>query len=178
MNRPSRPLIRLDAGPSVPGAAVRLMLGGVAVGCCWIATAGAVPGALALLLGVAVAAVVRRPASLAPGVLVLVLGVVTVFTSSGIGASTFGLVLAVHLLLRLAALCAFVGWDTRVELVVLGDAALELLPAQLLVQTLTAAAAVLSTEHSSAGLLRWVAVGAALALALLVLPRGWLTGRS
>ncbi len=171
------PRIRLAVGPSVTGFALSAALGAVAVGCCWLATTGVVPAALGLLMALVTVAVVRRPASLAPAALVLLIGAVTVFTGSGIGARTFGLVLALHVMLRLAAVCSYLRWDTRVELAVLRDALLELLPVQVLVQVLTVGAAVVTSAPGSAGPLRWLAVGAALAVALLVLPRSWLTNR-
>lgn len=179
--------IELELGRAVPGWTLRVGLGGVGGLLVGLSRAADLPVgptrvfvamALVGLVGVLCAAVVR-PGSLTAGALVVVVGLFEIGRPAGFTARTFVLILLVHVLLRLAAVAAQVGWRARLEVAVLTAQAREVAVVQVGVQLLALVAASMSLVTAGAdggGLGAWVrvgAVGGVLALVALLLPRTW-----
>lgn len=188
--------VEVDLAGPVPGAAVRV-LPSLAVLVCGLLLR---PGGWALwagVLAVAVAVAVRPRSGAAPA-FVLLVGVAVwaggdlLAPDAGSGVHTgrlvrlSALVLGVHLVLRLSALAGNVAWRGRVEAAVLLRIARAVLGLQLTVLLMLLAVVWLRAGLGStlAGSvtgqqgLRLVAVLAAVAAVLLVLPPGWLRRRS
>lgn len=166
-----RERVLVDVGATVPGGVLRGalgMLGALVVALSGLADVGA-GGLRPLLLVGAVGCVVvavLQPGGIAPGLLVVVVGVRLLQDPAAVDLRTCGLVLAVHLLLRTAALAAQARWGTRVEVALVGAELRGLAVLQLGAQalTLTAAAVLASGEPGSgAPWFRLAAVAAALA---------------
>ncbi len=175
------PRLELETGPTVRGWVLRLALGCLAVGLLsaplrpgdgWALGAGQPPAAL--LFVAVVLALVGWPGGAAAAVLVA-LTAVRVLTGDLLGVPTaLGLVLGVHLLLTLAALCGQAPWTSRVEVGVLADAGRLVLRGQVLALPLTAVAVLvagLGAEPSGRDWLRVAAVLAVLAVAVLLVRR-------
>lgn len=180
----------------VPGSTVRL-LPSVAVLVCGLLLS---PSGWALWAGVLLVAVAVavRPVSAAAPAFALLVGVavwaggdlLAPEASGGVDVARLArlsaLVLAVHAVLRLAALAGNVAWRARVEAGVLLRVARSVLALQLLVQPVGLAVVWLraglgpALAGSSAGQhgLRLLAVMAVVTAVLLVLPRGWLRRRT
>lgn len=188
--------LRLELGPSLPGAAVRVLPGAVVVGL------GATDGVLAdlggtapagglvgsgivevLLLGAAVMAA-WRPALPSASI---VLGLLALRVLSGpdlLAAGALGLLrlvvllLGTHLLLRLTGLAAHVAWSARVERAVVARWLAPVVPVQagviaLVGAVLTTRAVAAVAPDGADDVLRVVAVVAVVAVVLVVTPQGW-----
>jgi hypothetical protein len=197
MSRADRDLrLRLELGPSVPGALVRLLPGtalvtlaaadGVLADLGRTAPAGGLVGSgvveVALLAVAAISA--WRPSLPGAAIALALLALRVVSGPDLLAAGPLGLVrlglllLGTHLLLRLSGLAAHTAWSARVEGAVLRRWLAPVVPVQagvaVLVGAVLAARAVAdgaSTE--AAGALRLVAAVAAVAVVLAVAPPGW-----
>lgn len=175
------PRLEPETGPTVRGWVLRLALGCLAVGLLaaplrpgdgWALGAGHPPAALVFVAVVLV--LLGWPGGAAAAV---VLGLIAVRVLSGdlLGVpAALGLVLGVHLLLTLSALCGHAPVTSRVEVGVLADAGRLLLRGQALALPLTALAVLVAgigTEPSGRDWLRVAAVLAVLAVTVLLVRR-------
>lgn len=185
---PPAPRVELALARAVPGALVRLLPGLLVV------AGGALVGAGSTVWTVtAVFAVVVtwRPVWPVSALFTLALGVWVLGgddlllldprtgTVPGIWRLA-ALVLTVHLVARLAALAAHVGWRSTVEVPVLGRLARSVLTVQVVAQSLVLLVAWVRTGLGGAGGQEWlriVAVAGAALLALLLVPREWMQRR-
>lgn len=189
--------LRLELGSTVPGALVRLLPGAALVVLAAVdglladlggtAPAGGLVGSgvvEVLVLGVAALSAWRPAAPSAAIALVLlalrVLSGPDLLAAGALGLVRLGLLLlGTHLLLRLAGLAAHTAWSARVELVVLRRWLASVVPVQAGVAVLVGAvlgvrATTAGVPAEGSGVLRLVAVVAAVAVVLAVAPQSWL----
>ena len=180
------PRLRLELVAAVPGAVVRLAPAPLVLWCA--ALVGGQPFAW-LTAAVGAVAVVWRP-DLPTASVAAVLTALWVFgggdqLSERAGNDGLlrmaGLVLALHLLLRVTGLAAHVAWRGSVEGAVLARLARSVLGAQLVAQGLLLAVVWLRSgiggQVAGQEWLRVAAVLAAVGATFLVVPRGWLVRR-
>ena len=184
---PPPPVVRIALAGAVPGLVVRLVPSALVL-LCTVLTAG---HPVLWWFGLTAAVLVAwRPAWPTVPLLLVLLGFwllggddrLTVEQAAGGGLlRVAGLVLAAHLLVRVAALCEHVPWDGLVEVPVLGRLLRSVLGVQVVVQALVLATvwlrANLGLSTVGQGWVRVVAVAAVVAVVLVVVPRVWLTGR-
>ena len=161
--------VGVQLGPWLPGWSLRLVCGGVALGCVVLAGAGPRLTVVGALLGVVLALWPRGPLPVA------VLGFVAfVLATAGAGPlrpGAFGVLAGTHLLVQLAAVLAPYGSSVRVELRALLVPARRYLPVQLAAQLLALLGALVTLGRVE---LVWSAPLAAVALTALVV---WLVPR-
>ena len=177
------PRVELGLVAPVPGVVVRVLPALLVVACA--ALVGWDSAVVWALAAAATGLVTWRPALPVPA---LVAGVVGLLVYGGgdltAGADDAGLprmaalVLCLHLLLRVSGLAAHVAWRGVVEASVLARLARSVLGAQLVAQALLLAVVSLRTAGGVGHeWLRAIAVGAAVLVAVLVVPRAWLVRR-
>lgn len=163
-----RERVRVDVGATVPGGALRgvlAVLGLLVVVVAGLAEVGA-GGLRVPLLAAAVACVpvaVLRPGGIAPGLLLVAVGARLLLDPVAVDLRTCGLVLAVHLLSRTAALAAQARWGTRVEVALVVAELRGVAVLQLGAQALTLTAAAVLASGVQGGGASWFRVGAVLA---------------
>lgn len=161
--------VTLVVGPSVPGWALRGVLGVAALGTLAL-TGASVPEPFVLVAVVIVGLLVARPADGWAGLVVLAVGVAVLAANPMAASRLAGLVLGVHVLVRLAAVAGRAGGRDAVELAVLGTGWRRWVVAQALGQVATLATVALrGVDAPGAG--RLIALVAALAVVVLALPR-------
>jgi hypothetical protein len=179
------PRVSVSIDRPVPGHLVRLAPGLLVLVCAAVMAAGRVGAVVGVVLA---ALVIWRPAWPIPAVTSLLVGL-WVFAQGDLltGQTRNGrdglltvavLVLVLHLLLRTTSLAARVSWRGVVETLVLSRVLRSVLGAQLVAQALVLVVVWLRAGLGGAvagqGWLRAVAVVAAVAVAVLVVPRDWL----
>ncbi|MBO1751057.1 hypothetical protein J4G33_04495 [Actinotalea sp. BY-33] len=184
---PPAPEVRLDLAVAVPGALVRLVPAAAMLGAMLLAG----PGPVGVTFGLgAAAAVTWWPGSPAAPVFLLLVAL-WVFSGPDLlaepaagGAETVRaalLVLAVHLVLRGAALAQHVGWRSLVEGRLLARIGRSVLAVQVVAQVMLLAVvwvrSGLGGPGPGQGWVRLVAVAAAVAVVVLLVPGGWLRRR-
>lgn len=187
---PPPPRIELDLAGVVPGWVIRLLPGLLVVLCGGLAGGGPLIWTLAVVAVVAVTWQPRRPAAplfaFCAGISVYVGPDLLGAGRHGAAAAgglmrVAGLVLCVHLLLRLTTLATHVAWGTRVEAPVLARVGRSVLGVQVIAQSLVLAVVWLRSGVGGAvagqDWLRLLAVLAVVAGAFLIVPRSWLLRR-
>lgn len=183
---PAPPSVQVVLAGAVPAALVRLLPGALVLGCAALVASGPLSWVLAL---VAAVLVTWRPDwPVVPGFLLLVgiwvyargdlLGTVAAHTGGLLRLAA--LVLAVHLLTRVATLARHVPWRGLVEVPVLLRLLRSMAVVQVVVQALLLAAVWLRANLGLSAVgqewLRFVAVAATVLVAVLVVPRSWVGG--
>ncbi|WP_155856085.1 hypothetical protein [Cellulomonas sp. URHD0024] len=162
-------------GPSVPAPFVRIVLGALCVATFVVAFGGPGPGAGGLvasaLFAVAVAVVLRPAVGLA-GLVVALAGVRVLLFDPPALPEVLALVVLVHLTLWTAALAARTSWRASIEWVVIGRGLRDVAVVQVFALVLAVVAVSLVSPVSGDDVWRAIAAVCAVALTLLVLPRG------
>lgn len=164
--RDGPPEVEVRTGPTVPAVVLRVVLALAGVGAVLVAQGapGAAPGTgglvVLLAVGVAPAVVPRLPSA---AVLLLLLGAWLVVHDPAPPLVLAGLVLLVHVVLRLAPVVALTGWRSRVEVAVLRTDLRAALAAQAGAQALALVAGAVAGSGGGSG---WRVAGLVVVLVL------------